>query len=720
MLVDVTSLMQRERSALRLLYELLVLHQPDLPLGQFLPVGSAFAAIFPEAGVEASQKVELMQDIHHQYYARIAPTMARLTEENPELVGERRRALDQLVRTVLLAEVSPKLKQGGLTVERLVQLNSVDVEGETFRSQVRVAETDLLALSRQLPDLSIAGTGKTAIVRYVLGRVSLGEVIGRARSKVDNVQQRFTVFYAAMKKALGVAGDKGFEPVGPNVGDYEITWRKTKRRGRLKIGNVREMAAEDFAPPEGAFAILVDYPWDDHGHTVDEDRLKASNVKKSRGQLHTMCWLPRHMTPAGNQRHDGFAAVRYLVSDAGQEDLLGLHGAQDRQKILEQANVCATTLEAELSDLLKEVYIHHGELFALLSEVDGSRPQDTIAGNLEHIAELLMDRRYANHPSFLSEPRKAELELLLAWMVAAGQDAVSISYDDATGKVLKTLGQPLELVNLGQTKASLRLDGRILKDVLTRADQPSVSWTPIVDHLQGAYGLQPLLIDLFLCFLCQRDHRAIGELDASPVEVKLGMPQATRLRLERGKIVEAPQWHRLRDLGGELFAEPKPSAHRSLQGQDRFAASLRAAGKGAPCSRRSTRASSTSVSACRRASAAPTASPRSATRTSAWPRWPRQRPTATPCSSRCSRRGPTQAWARPATSSTARRRCATRSRSSTKMPVRTCGPSPRARPWPARSAITSARSTAASAASRRSFPSPRRGSSNGTPTRKGW
>src|SRR3954471_5261590 len=125
MLVDVTSLMQRERSALRLLYELLVVHYPKLPLGEFLPVGSAFAAIFPDSGVEASKKVELMQDIHHQYYSRLAPAMAQMAkaatgELGCEFPDERRRALDQVVKTVLLAEVSPRLKQGGLTIERLV------------------------------------------------------------------------------------------------------------------------------------------------------------------------------------------------------------------------------------------------------------------------------------------------------------------------------------------------------------------------------------------------------------------------------------------------------------------------------------------------------------------------------------------------------------------------------------------------------------------------
>jgi hypothetical protein len=580
MLVDVTSLMQRERSALRLLYELLVVHYPNLPLGEFLPVGSAFSAIFPESGVEASKKVELMQDIHHQYYSRLAPGMARMAEEaGGEFNEDRRRALIQLVKTVLLAEVSPRLKQGGLTIERLVQLNAVDVEGETFRGQVRVAETDLLALSQRVPDLQVAGNGKTALVRYVLGRVSLGEILGRARSKVDNPAQRFKVFWSAIRQALGLANTKGFEEGGPNEGDWDLSWRRTRRRGRIKLGNVREMSYDDFAPPGGAFKILVDYPWDEPGHTVDEDRLRATNVRKKQGLVHTVCWLPRHMSPTELGVLTELAAVRYLLSDAGQEDLLETLGSQDKSKVLDQAGIRQKTLEGQLDDLLKEVYIRHGEFFALISDVDSSRPRETLAENLEHIAALLMDRRYPQHPTFLAEPKKQDLEALLGWMVDAGEGSVSVAYDENVGKVLKTLGQPLELVNLGQTKASLRLDSRYIKDVLQRVDQDSVGWSPIADHLREAYGFQPLLIDLFLCFLCQRDHRALQEVDGEPAEVRIGMSQTTRIRLQRGKLVSAADWHRLRDLGNQLFEEPRPAAHRSLQGQDRFTAALRTRGQ---------------------------------------------------------------------------------------------------------------------------------------------
>ncbi|MFC1482365.1 DUF6079 family protein [Myxococcota bacterium] len=580
MLVDVTSLMQRERSALRLLYELLVLHYPNLPLGEFLPVGSAFAAIFPESGVEASKKVELMQDIHHQYYARLAPAMQKMEEdESTEFNDERRRALDQLVKTVLLAEVSPRLKQGGLTVERLVQLNSVDVEGETFRGRVRVAETDMLALQQKVPDLQVAGQGKTAIVRYVLGRVSLGEVLSRARSKVDNPAQRFKVCWAALKSALGLADVKGFEEGGPNEGDWDLVWRRTKRRGRLKLGNVREMSNDDFDTPTGTFKVLVDYPWDEPGHTVDEDRMRAANVRKKRGVIYTVCWLPRHMSPTELGVLTELAAVRYLLSEAGQEDLLETLGPQDRGKVLDQAGIRARSLEGQLDELLREVYIRHGEFLALISDVDSGRPRETLAENLEHITALLMDRRYPQHPHFGAEPKKSDLEVLLDWMVKAGEANVSVAYDDSVGKVMRTLGQPLELVNLGQTKASLRLDSRYIKDVLQRADKDSVAWAPIAEHLRDTYGLQPLVVDLFLGFLCQRDHRALQEIDGEPIEVNIGMSQTVRIRLQRGTLVGAADWHRLRDIGNHLFGEPRPPAHRSLQGQDKFAATLQQRGQ---------------------------------------------------------------------------------------------------------------------------------------------
>jgi hypothetical protein len=504
--------------------------------------------------------------------------MAAAAGDGEPFDERRQHALDQLVKTVLLAEVSPRLKGKGLTIERLVQLNSVDVEGETYRGRLRVAATDLVTLSNLVPDLTVSSTDKTAIVRYVLGGVSLGEVLTRARSKVDNVNKRFEVFYPALKRALGVAGKKGFDADDANLGDHEVRWRCTRRKGVLRIANVRELTHEDFDAPDGGFAIIVDYPWDLPGHSVEEDRQKAIAVRKSRGNRYTVCWLPRHLSPTEVAILTDLAAVRFLQSREGQDEMLDALAPNDRTRLVDQAHGREKLLVEQLDALLKEVYVKHGEWFAMISDVNAKPSREELAENLEHVAQLLLDRHYPQHPSFLAEPRKADLARLLDWMIAAGDASTSVSYDDETEKVLRNLGQPLELVNLGHSKASLRLDSRYIKDVLARADKDVVNWTEVADALREAYGFQPLVLDLFLGFLCQRDHRALNQVSGDPIEVALGMPATASVRLERGKLVSPAEWSRLRELAVHLLGLPQPPAQRSLQQQDRLALAMRAAG----------------------------------------------------------------------------------------------------------------------------------------------
>ncbi len=154
----------------------------------------------------------------------------------------------------------------------------------------------------------------------------------------------------------------------------------------------------------------------------------------------------------------------------------------------------------------------------------------------------------------------------------------SVNYDEETAKALKNLGGPLELVNLGQTKASLRLDSRYIKDVLQRTDKDVVNWTEVADALREAYGMQPLVLDLFLGFLCQRDHRALNAVSGDPIDVTLGMPASASVRLERGKLVSPAEWSRLRELAVHVLGLPQPPAQRSLQQQDKLATALRTAG----------------------------------------------------------------------------------------------------------------------------------------------
>ena len=54
------------------------------------------------------------------------------------------------------------------------------------------------------------------------------------------------------------------------------------------------------------------------------------------------------------------AAVRYLLSDAGQEDLLETLGPQDRGKVLDQASIRENDARRAARRSAEEVYVRHG------------------------------------------------------------------------------------------------------------------------------------------------------------------------------------------------------------------------------------------------------------------------------------------------------------------------------------------------------------------------
>ena len=285
MLVDVTSLMQRERSALRLLYELLVIHYPKLPLGEFLPVGSAFAAIFPESGVEASKKVDLMQDIHHQYYSRLAPAMLKMARG--ARLGVQRRASsrarparqDRAPRRGVAATEAGRAHHRAARAAQRRRRRGRDVP----RSGACRRDGFARALAAR-PGPPGRGTGQDR-ARALRARAREPRRGARARA-LEGRQPRAAVQGVleraeAGARARGREGLRGRRHRTRAIGTSRGGARK--RRGRIKLGNVREMSYDDFTPPDGAFKVLVDYPWDEPGHTVDEDRLRATNVRKKQG-----------------------------------------------------------------------------------------------------------------------------------------------------------------------------------------------------------------------------------------------------------------------------------------------------------------------------------------------------------------------------------------------------------------------------------------------------
>lgn len=589
MLIDVSSLMQRERTALRLLYELLVIHYPDLPLGQFLPVGSAFEAVFPEGETpQGRRKLDDLQSVHRVYYERFRPAMQQMLQVGTEVLGfdfgdESYRVLDQLVKTALLAELSPRLKGGtGISVERLVRLNDADMVGHSDRGKLANARRALIELARKCPNnLQVVGDAKDARVLVVLHGANLEEYLQRARSKVGSHHVRFRVFAGILRKALGLEGAKGWG-ASDVKGTIDVKWKGTTRRGSVWIQNVRELANADFQPDKGEqFRILVDYPWDDAGKTVEADRERARNARKKQGNSAAVCWLPRHMHSHELDALTDYAAADYLCSPEAEELFTNL-GAHDTQQLRQQADSRRSMMQRTVVDSLSRLYGDHGELLPLMDGLKLEVRGHELDQSLRRVGQAVLDRQYPEHPVFGIAPKAGALRSLGDWLVQTAElPEQSRGFEDVDVKPLQELGAPLELLRLGQTKGRLSTDTRYIKAVQERLAGERVKWDPI-DELLAAepYGFEVAVRSLFLVFVARLHGFRVTEADGTAITPEVGTKLRPGLVLERARVVDVAAWARARDLGPALFdGLTVPDAHRTISAQDRYVEALRRAGR---------------------------------------------------------------------------------------------------------------------------------------------
>src|SRR5260370_23052042 len=210
---SLASVMQRERTALKVMQQMLVSRRDTLTVDDVVPVGDSFDYIVQGRDALDPQAAALFRGATALYREKLRPillTAHGLTESDTS--GDQEglpagfRADDRLAKTLLLSAVAPKvpaLKE--LTASRLASLNHGSIVSPLPGSEVEVVLSKVKEWNRTLPEIHVRSDAPNPVIRVQLSDLDYESVVERARAE-DNDGRRRELIKDLVRDALGVTG----------------------------------------------------------------------------------------------------------------------------------------------------------------------------------------------------------------------------------------------------------------------------------------------------------------------------------------------------------------------------------------------------------------------------------------------------------------------------------------------------------------------------------
>jgi hypothetical protein len=527
-MVDISGALQRERTALKLMQQLLVNYRDTLPVGQLMPLGAIFDVLAAGADRPFTDKLKDEFETAKKFYGiRVRPALLQrnsLTEEQARELGPKHpfRADDLIVKTLLLAALVPNVPAlNGLTATRLAALNHGSIVS-MVRNQERaqVART-LKFLSTQFGEVRLSGTEDDPRVDLALIGVDTDAIIRDNRHADDDAARRRLVRELVWAE-LNLKDEGAFET------RTSVTWRGTGRAVEVLMDNVSDadrMPTRRFQADPGTIRMIIDYPFDEADRFPADDIRRVHELRGQLGEDDTIVWLPHFLSEDRKTDLSTLIVINYLLERDRLGQVTPNLTTDDRHHAKTQLESRRSALTATLREALRRAY---GVISATDDDL-GPRAAEqvlTLARDLvlriqggqgmrtafDGCCSQLLTHRFPSHPDFDPNGRGValkpnELDVVLGVVEHAAQDKVGRwevpRHDIAT---LKKIANPLRI---GIMHESAFVLSREWPDLLTRKAGPASE--AAVGRLRGWIGEeQPGLPEqvqnlLIACYAVQAD-----------------------------------------------------------------------------------------------------------------------------------------------------------------------------------------------------------------------
>jgi hypothetical protein len=576
-LIAVSAALQRERTALKLMLQLLVDRRADLELGQLIPVGDLWDAI-AEGDEPFSEAMRLHFDNAKRLYtARLLPMLetrhgctwqAIKLGQADAAVAKNLRNDARLLKTLLLAALVPEVESlKGLTAQRLAALNH-----GTFRSPIPGQEAaqvlrKLRDWAGEIGEIKV-GEDQNPLISIQITGVDLEPVL-RAAETNDNQGNRRKLVRELLFSQLGV------KDAGSLFTRHDFLWRGTQREVDVMYENVCDLADDRLRGRPDAWSVIIDYPFDERNRTPQDDLARLSKYRG--GTARTLVWLPSFLSLRSLQELGRLVILDHILQGDRFEQYAGHLSLIDRTQAKALARNQHDSLRIKLKSQLEVAYgirpepsdaVTHAltpdqQLRSLDPTLEPRPPVGAdLASAFANLLDQLFAHQYPAHPEFETEIKASVAKKLWTELQTALESPQWRAHvvDIPTRKLVRAI---VPACKLGQTSEnSVVLDAFWSGHFAQSMAREGIA-VPTVGKLREwldqprPMGLPVEMQDLvILCFAAQTNRRFT--LNGGPCQPDIGR-LSDAMEVREQTLPSDSDWKLATDRASQLFGLTPPT-----------------------------------------------------------------------------------------------------------------------------------------------------------------
>ena len=581
-LVAVSSVLQRERTALKIMAMLLSEQRDQLRLGEIVPVGDLWDVL--ASGDEPfSQDMRLhFENAKRLWDQKLLPMLERehgmrlkavdgLSGKEP--VVRAFRGDGRILKTLLLASLAPEVEAlKHLTVGRLVALNWGSIRSPIPHREAAQLLRKLQAWGSQVGEIELIGDAANPEIALRISSVDVDQILSKAQIH-DSFGNRKKKIRELLFDQLEIARRDELPPLL-----REVPWRGTQRTVEVIYDNVRELPDESLRAGDAALRVVLDFPFDEAGHGPREDLTRVETFREREPDTSTVVWLPAHFGAELERDLGKLVIIDSVLVGERFDDYADHLSAVDRQAARTLLQNQRSQLEGRLMRELERAFgldtttgaVGEGALPVedrVQSLSAGIVVQRPVGANLhdafEHLVRQALSARWPGHPDFGERVRPVDLKRVWEQLQhsVATEDGRALVPKEPRGlrEAMKNLAEQLRLGTMHEDAFVLgehwkkHFDRRIAQAGGSVTVGQLREW---IDEPQPM-GLERPFADLVvMTFAAQTNRRLL--LHGGPCRPELGK-LTDEMELREQALPDATRWPVAVERAGRIFgAEASP------------------------------------------------------------------------------------------------------------------------------------------------------------------